>query len=212
MPCFRPLSAYRTDDGQIVFNVTRSDSLRFTALVLPCGKCVGCYLERSRVWAVRCMHEAQCHDVSSFITLTYSDENLPYQSSLHYPDFKKFCRRMRALKGPFRFFMAGEYGELHDRPHYHACVFGLSFPDRKLFKRSGSGFNLYTSAELSRLWPYGHASVGDLSFESAAYVARYCVKKSEGVSDVRLMRHDEYGVAYWLTPEFSRVLLSLGLC
>jgi len=87
----------------------------------------------------------------------------------------------------------------------------IVFPDRKLFKRSGSGFNLYTSAELSRLWPYGHASVGDLSFESAAYVARYCVKKSEGVSDVRLMRHDEYGVAYWLTPEFSRFLLSLGL-
>jgi len=25
-------------------------------------------------------------------------------------------------------------------------LFGLSFPDRKLFKRSGSGFNLYTSA------------------------------------------------------------------
>jgi len=44
---------------------------------LPCGKCTGCKLERSRQWAVRLMHEAQLHERTSFITLTYRDEDLP---------------------------------------------------------------------------------------------------------------------------------------
>ena len=40
-------------------------------------------LERSRQWAVRCMHEASLYDFNSFVTLTYNDENLPEK----YPQF-----------------------------------------------------------------------------------------------------------------------------
>lgn len=204
MPCYYPLQAWQRDDNSITFEERGGDVRR--ALVLPCGRCIGCRLESSRCWAVRCMHEAQMHDFSSFITLTYDDAHLPYRGDLHYPDFKKFCRRMVKRLGKFRFFMAGEYGDLNDRPHYHAIVFGLFFADRKFFKQSPAGFNIYTSDTLSALWPYGHASVGDVSFESAAYVARYVTKKVTGDSAAEhYQRVDELtGEVYSLTPEFSK--------
>jgi len=79
-----------------------------------------------------------------------------------------------------RFFHCGEYGSLNMRPHYHAIIFGFSFPDRKKFKDLPSGFPVYTSEFLESLWPYGFSSVADCSFESAAYVARYVMKKVSG--------------------------------
>lgn len=146
-------------------------------LTLPCGQCVGCKLERSRQWAVRCMHECQLYDVSSFVTLTFRDEDMPDDFGLHHSYFQKFVKRARFELGRFRYFMCGEYGERFHRPHFHACLFGVGFPDRVLFRRGESGSDLYTSACLDRLWSHGFASVGDVNFESAAYVARYVLKK-----------------------------------
>lgn len=210
MPCFRPLHAYQTDSGKIVF-AEKADVKR--QLDLPCGRCIGCLLERSRVWAVRCMHEYQMHDQSCFLTLTYDDEHLPAKGMLVYRDWQLFAKRLRKRMGPFRFLMSGEYGEIRDRPHFHACVFGVSFGDRKFFKEGSSGSPFYTSETLSALWPYGHAGLGDVTFESAGYVARYVVKKaSRGLTDdERYLRHDEYGVAYWLEPEFSQASTRPGL-
>lgn len=115
---------------------------------------------------------------SSFLTLTYSDENNPY--SLRYRDYQAFMQRVRRKFGKARFFMCGEYGEDTFRPHYHAILFGIYFADRVLHQRGNSGFGLYSSRTLSELWPLGHALIGDLTFESAAYVGRYCVKKVTG--------------------------------
>ena len=42
------------------------------------------------------------------------------------------------------------------------------------------GIRLYRSKALEELWPYGISSVGELTFESAAYVARYVTKKITG--------------------------------
>ena len=49
--------------------------------------------------------------------------------------FKKFMKRLRKrFKGKrIRFYMCGEYGEQFDRPHFHACIFGVDFPDKVLF-------------------------------------------------------------------------------
>jgi hypothetical protein len=121
------------------------------------------------------------HDDNCFITLTYDNDHVPYDGGLRYSDFQKFMKRLRKRFGPeVRFYMAGEYGENYGRPHFHACLFGCDFPDRKVFGKTGSGFNIYRSAILERLWPFGFSSVADFSFESAAYVARYVMKKITG--------------------------------
>lgn len=194
MPCYHPLQAYLpcadSPSKKVIFN---SDS-PFAAhpVMLPCGQCIGCRLEYSRQWAVRIVHEASLYKHNCFITLTYDNDHLPKDESLkleHFQDFmKRFRKRVRSKRfiaeygfycKKLRFFHCGEYGENYGRPHYHACIFNFDFPDRVYYKRS-KGVRLYTSKLLSDLWPFGICTVGDVTFESAAYVARYVVKKISG--------------------------------
>lgn len=212
MACFKPLEAWQTSDGLIHFHL-RPDS---RPLLLPCAQCIGCRLERSRQWAVRCLHEAQMHKWSSFVTLTYDDEHVPVDMSLRYSDFQLFMRRVRkhfrSERQRIRFYMCGEYGETTSRPHFHACLFGAFFPDRVLFKRMDSGSNLYTSVILDSLWSNGFCSVGDVTFESAAYVARYIMKKVTGdAADQHYRCVDSDGVVYWREPEFNSMSLKPGI-
>ena len=164
-----------------------------------CGQCIGCRLEYSRQWAVRIMHEASMHEFNSFVTLTYKEA----PESLRYEDFQLFMRRLRKERGYARFFMSGEYGEQGGRPHYHAALFGVRFGDACNGRAGDSGFKVYESMELSSLWREGFCSVGDLSFESAAYVARYVVKKVTGEA-----AESHYGGR---VPEFARMSLKPGI-
>lgn len=149
-------------------------------LTIACGQCIGCRLERSRRWAIRCVHEASLHEKNCFITLTYRDECMPELGTLVLDDWQRFMKRLRKEFGAgIRFFHCGEYGEKYKRPHYHACLFNFDFDDRVLWSRR-NGFALYTSETLSRLWPSGFSTVGDVTFQSAAYVARYITKKITG--------------------------------
>jgi len=176
MPCFRPLVGFRSPTGGLVFSRHLSIGLPMT---VPCGQCIGCRLERSRQWAVRCMHEAQLHDVNCFITLTYDEGHVPRFGSLLMDDWQKFFKRLRKRVGKVRFFGCGEYGEQFGRPHYHACLFGWDFPDKVLWSTRG-GHDVFRSPLLESVWSYGQSEIGSLTFESAAYVARYCVKKVTG--------------------------------
>lgn len=184
MPCYRPLQGFRAidpnDSGKfsIVFNPRYG--YKDLPVQVPCGQCIGCRLERSRQWAMRCIHEAQMHEENCFITLTYNEENLPPEGSLVKYHFQKFMKRLRKEVAPkkIRFFHCGEYGEKLKRPHYHACIFGLDFKD-KISYSNGNGVTK-SSPLLEKLWPYGFNTVGELTFESAAYVARYILKKING--------------------------------
>jgi len=190
MACFHPLQAYQCSDGSIIFSERKGDVVR--SLSLPCGQCRGCRLERSRQWAVRCMHEASLHEQNCFITLTYDNDHCPSDRSLNYGDFQRFMKRFRKRfkDSTIRFYMAGEYGEKFERPHFHACIFGYDFSDRVLWSVR-NGVSLYTSAKLSSLWScpktrksFGFSSVGDVTFESAAYIARYVGKKIQRIESL----------------------------
>ena len=214
MPCYHPIAAYQTVDGQVVFSERRYFDISRT-LSLPCGQCVGCRLERSRQWAMRCLHEAKLHEKNCFITLTYNDASLPKDRSLHYRDFQLFMKRLRKKYGAnIRFYMCGEYGEKFDRPHFHACIFGFDFSDRQYWKQTGSGSKLFRSQELEKLWEYGFSSIGDVNFESAAYVARYIMKKVTGQG-----KHDQHykftdletGEVLEKKSEFNKMSLKPGI-
>lgn len=149
-------------------------------MLIPCGQCIGCRLERSRQWALRCVHEAKDHDKNCFITLTYDPKFLPKTGTLVKKDLQLFMKRLRKKYGEkIRFFACGEYGDKGERPHYHACIFNHDFEDKTLWSVRGE-VNLYKSEELQKLWPFGFSTVGEVTFESAAYVARYCTKKITG--------------------------------
>lgn len=191
MACFHPLPVKQvgfTASGKKAFKFIKGGySSAFYVLgrdnfdLLPCGQCVGCRLERSRQWAMRCMHEAQLHDRNCFITLTYDSEHLPENNSLSLSDWQNFMKRLRKKYGNgIKFFHCGEYGPVQGRPHDHACIFGHDFSDRVYLKTTKSGERLYRSKSLEQLWEFGFSSVGDVTFNSAAYVARYIMKKVNG--------------------------------
>jgi len=251
MPCFHPLDARRSPGGTIGFKpMTPFDKL----IKLPCGRCKGCRLERSRQTAVRLMHEAQLHQKNSFVTLTYNDTYLPTPArefakphrapdaspglrqhtessthtrrthahvetelaSLSRRDLQLFTKRLnqdvrRRVGQGVKYYACGEYGDRTHRPHYHIAIFGEDFSDdRKFWKNSRSGHPLWRSSRLARLWDMGDADIGDLTFESAAYIARYIFKKVLGTNDkAELLRQQQYrrtdaaGNDHWLTPEFN---------
>lgn len=211
MACYRPLAAFQLSSGEIVFS-ERGDVSR--ALALRCGQCVGCRLERSRQWAVRCLHEASLHQANAFVSLTYSDEHVPPNLSLRYSDFQKFLKRVRArFRARVRYYMAGEYGEQFERPHFHALLFGFDFPDKVYFSKSPSGSRLFRSAALEQLWPFGFSSIGQVNFETAAYTARYCMKKITGnLADAHYRVVDtNTGEITNRTPEFNHMSLKPGI-
>jgi hypothetical protein len=208
--CTSPLRAWRDPVRGVSFAKTSHSG---EELELPCGQCWECRFKRSRDWAVRCMHEAQLHKRNCFITLTYAPEHLPPNDSLVYPQFQKFMKRLRKQAGcRVRFYMCGEYGENFGRPHYHACLFGYDFPDRKYLITTKNGDRLYTSEILSKLWPFGITSIGDVTFQSAAYVARYIMKKITGdAAFEHYNKVDVDGVITHRVPEFTRMSLKPGI-
>lgn len=173
-------------------------------MTVPCGRCIGCRLERGRQWAVRCMHEASLHESNAFLTLTYEKAPL----SLVPRDLELFWKRLRRSLGDQRisYFACGEYGEHTRRPHYHACVFGYWPSDAVFFKRTAAGDSLYRSAALDKLWGRGFVNFGAVTFESAQYVAGYVAKKITGPEAAGYYQavDPDTGEIVSLVPEFSR--------
>lgn len=96
MACYAPLSAWKKPGGGITFKQSEATGLR--PIKLPCGQCLGCRLDYSREWAVRCTHEALLHQENSFITLTYDDEHLPWDRGLRKKHWQDFAKRLRKKK------------------------------------------------------------------------------------------------------------------
>lgn len=162
------------------------------------------------------------HAHSSFVTLTYDDAHLPDVFSpcpkghrgLDYCHFQLFMKRVRArLRARVRFYMCGEYGDLYSRPHFHACMFGASFEDAEVFRTLPSGSKIYRSDTLEALWPNGYSSIGEVTFESAAYVARYVMKKITGAKAEGhyAVVDPSTGEVVRRTPEFNRMSLRPGI-
>ncbi|UOF78625.1 replication associated protein [Microviridae sp.] len=184
MSCLFPIPMHRDSSGNVC-----SSKYSHTQFYVPCGQCGECRLSRARSWATRCVHEASQWKLNSFITLTYRTP--PAGNSLDPQDTRNFIRKLRYhLDTPFKYFLVGEYGDNFDRPHYHALIFGYDFgltnhrnPTEKQ-KTSDLNFLHNTSAldcpELNNLWGLGYTSVGELTFDSAAYCAQYAMKKING--------------------------------
>lgn len=213
MPCFYPLHGYRSRfknaNGKFYFTMKASDGHVDLPMTVPCGQCIGCRLERSKMWAVRCVHEASLHEKNCFITLTFNDEHLNVDKTLVKKDFQLFMKRLRKSfpKDRIRYFHCGEYGEVCGscgksrayckcekfipvigRPHHHACLFGFDFDDKE-FWATRNGVKLYRSPTLESIWSNGYCTIGDVTFDSAAYVARYIMKKITGDFDMRMERY-----------------------
>jgi hypothetical protein len=181
-------------------------------VIVPCGRCIFCRLERARGKTIRITHELQYWDVSSFLTLTYSDDNLtlsgagiPTLTRGQSGDVTKFLKRLRKAIGKslaIKYFQCGEYGDRTQRPHHHMILYGYDFlADRKLVAQKPA---LYQSPLLDRIWGKGNAVIGTVTWNSASYVASYCVKKLTG--EMAKQQYDDLG----RIPPYMTSSLGLG--
>lgn len=158
---------------------------------IPCGHCDSCIEQRTKSWAIRCCLEAGQYSDNCFVTLTYSPKCLP-KGGLCKKDVFRFIKHLRNKFGAgIRYYGCGEYGSDYDRPHYHIILFNFFPSDSEIVAPGPYGGFYYRSKELQKLWKFGFVSVGDLSYNSCAYVARYCNKK---IKDIGVLREN---------PEFS---------
>lgn len=223
MSCASPIYAYYEEkpgpNGKRRLSFSRTGGvLHGRAIALPCGKCVECRLARSNELGIRCYHESKMHPVSVFLTLTYDDDNLPYSGSLVKRHLQLFHKRLRKYfwkydKRRVRHFSCGEYGSTTKRAHYHVCLFGGDFIDKRYYGKSELGHDIFSSQILDLLWSHGQCKIGEFNLDTARYTARYCVDKIDGEQrdDGYYLGVDEYGVVCERQPEFGLMSLKPGI-
>lgn len=167
------------------------------AILIPCGKCVGCRLDYSKRWADRMCLELETAKKGIFVTLTYDNEHMPRINdnitgeevgTLDKRDLQLFLKRLRKHFSNIRirFFGSGEYGPNTHRPHYHVILFGLGlsdFSDLTLKGMNELKQQYYFSPTMTELWNNGFTLLSEVSWQTCAYVARYVVKKIADYTD-----------------------------
>lgn len=158
------------------------------------------------------MLEAACHSDNSFVTLTYTDEKLPRLSeklgnlpTLVPSDLQHWLKRLRREIHPLkvRYYATGEYGDVTQRPHYHVALFNFPTCRYNLSSYSKQRSNCCYRCDLVRdTWGFGQVYLGQLTVDSAHYIAGYVTKKLTARDDPKLMGR---------FPEFGRMSLKPGI-
>lgn len=176
---------------------------------MPCNQCMACRLRRKREWTHRIMLEASLHKQNAFITLTYSDENLPANGSLDPDHLQLFWKRLRKEcerdGRRLRYYAVGEYGDVTERPHYHAIVFNYNscvHGTTQAWRVRERGHCCPSCDLVQRTWKHGGVMLGQLERASAAYVCGYVTKKLTEGDDGRYSGR---------SPEFARMSKRPGL-
>lgn len=178
MQCYYPRFIHPNNDPKGIF--------------VPCGKCLPCRINRRREWTQRLLHESYYAQSAYFITLTYSEENVPLDENgnecVSKSDVQKFIQDLRNqyrnLNIKIRYFVGSEYGPQTGRPHYHAIIFNLPLdilqPSKDYIKgmpliKKGSMIN----RKINDIWDKGYCTIGELTRERCGYCAKYFVDKQE---------------------------------
>lgn len=220
--------SYRPRDQDDVIICAGKEYPRSALVSLPCGQCIGCRIDYSRQWANRCLMELEYHDSAYFCTFTYDDAHVPQSEyvdpntgevltslSLRKKDFQLLMKRIRKRfpNDKIRFFMSGEYGSETFRPHYHAILFGLHLDDLtryKIVREGNEYYTYYNSPSLQSCWrdhnghDIGFVVVGEVTWNTCAYTARYVMKKLKGEA---AEMYEKFG----LEPEFSLMSRKPGI-
>ena len=213
----KALNRFTADGKGVVIFGEHKNHEEYYDFYVPCGQCHACRLDHSRSWALRCMHESQSYESNAYLTLTYNQENIPEGGSLSRGKKSDFTLFMKRLRKQFpgkvlRYLQCGEYGDLEGRPHHHAIVFGLHLDDLVL-KKVVNGNPVYISEKLDSIWKKGYCTVGDVTMETAAYVARYVTKKVTGLGAAEhyVRYDDDKEEHYYIESEFATMSRRPGL-
>ena len=213
-----------------VNSYNRRNNGRYLYEQIPCGHCWACKLNYASQWATRIMVECLNSEHNYFITFTYDEDHVPIPTEMEYngqtyvndgtwlgtlfpDDITKFINSLRKYferKGHtgIKYYYAGEYGETTKRPHYHMILMNCPLDISQFYD-----FHVdphlkklhWKSPEIEQYWKEGMIDIGEVEYASAAYVARYCMKKISDNTDK---------TEYWsngMYPEFVRMSRRPGI-
>lgn len=162
--------------------------LKDQKIFVPCTKCTQCKIARAREWSIRIINESLYHPENIFVTLTFSELNVPADMSLSKSCLQRFIKRFRRTVEPrkIKYYACGEYGEDKNRPHYHLIMFNTYKSD---FKKEGSYYCKKSKKMVDwyshQSWkvknvPIGYINIGNVTYDSARYTADYIQKQYYG--------------------------------
>ena len=174
------------------------------SIEIPCGKCLGCQMDKAQEWATRIYNEALQHQLYYFTTLTYNDQHY-YKGRDFKRDLQLFLKRLRKNTGEkIRYFAQFEHGEHTGRGHFHLIIFFDKEPkDKYKFIKKNANHDYYSSEQIQKAWQLGNDITikSEEPTEAINYVSRYCVKKTgedgfhlqsrnPGIGDIDLTKKD----------------------
>lgn len=184
---------------------------------VSCGRCQACKTNRINGWVCRLERQARYAESAHFLTLTYGENQctltknklltLDYSHVQHFfkslrnitnADYrrrkklaKKYKQEFPQKPTKFSYYVAGEYGSIGSRPHYHIILFDAQI--EFIHRAWATGNN-------KRRIPRGHIHTGDTRRGSIRYSLKYISKPSR----IPLFEGDDR------TPEFSHMSKGIG--
>lgn len=192
MSCTSPLEFWLTADGKSAHYGAHTEPFYVAnkyfcrKVVVPCGHCIDCRQKYAYDWTARLLFEQQKSDTAFFVTLTYDDLNVPFNSNfdltLRKSDWQKFMKRLRKQypDNHIKYFAVGEYGSMTKRPHYHAIIFNLPLDDLL-----PCGLKMFSSKKLESIWQKGRCTVQDVNSTTCRYVCGYMLKDTRPKSEFK---------------------------
>lgn len=153
------------------------------------------------------MAEASTSQVCCVVNLTYAPRDDLADKVLHPRHFQNFMKLLRRAGHKVRYLVAGEYGELKARAHFHAVLFFQHLAPRP----DGAPIPAYGSSDAPfcaeipqkrmihiREWPHGHITV-DWSFDekSVRYVCKYLLADNKNNAWFSLSKKPALGAAWF---------------
>jgi len=154
---------------------------------VDCRVCPGCIQRYQNALIGSCLAETVSAETAVRLDMTYAnDPGSDTRSDLAHKmltpgHLRQFTERMRKARGfgRCRYLIAGEYGPLRGRAHWHAVlIFEDGMPP---FDFSAERYND------DRLWPFGFVRARPVTDQaSIAYAVKYAVKSTKAMQDNQL--------------------------
>lgn len=171
---------------------------------VACRQCWRCRQNRVNDYVARALCEAAVSVAVCTVTLTYAPRDDLADKVLHPRHFQLFMKLLRKAGHKVRYLVAGEYGSLKARAHFHAILFFMDFAaGNGEVPAYGSPAPFCRQIPHKQMvhvceWPHGHITADWSASEKAVrYVCKYLLADDKNNAWFSLSKKPPLGAAWF---------------